>query len=137
MAWIHANETFLNFWLSVKSPFCKFQISNPKTIIQWTADSQQHIVVRKRMSLFNLFSLQILINYCPKENILVTFITPGLIYGLIWKIFTTSMYYSHITYITIQIDFVRNMFYTFYTQFWIRIPPRMSFPEDICTKRLI
>ena len=39
------------------------------------------------MSLFNLFSLQILINYCLKENILVTFISPRLIYGLIWKIF--------------------------------------------------
>lgn len=39
------------------------------------------------MSLFNLFSLQILINYCLKENMLVTFISPRLIYGLIRKIF--------------------------------------------------
>ena len=39
------------------------------------------------MPLFNLFSLQILINYCLKENILVTFIRPRLIYGLSQKIF--------------------------------------------------
>ena len=172
IAWIYANETFLNFWLAVKSPFCKFHILNPKSIIQWTADIQQHIFVKKRMSLFNLFSLQILINYCRKENMLVTFISPRITYGLILKIFyniyvlfscqakfcrclpifISNFYiiFNHwhpgktwlkmkdgLTYMTIKIDFVRQMFFTFLTQFWIRIPPRMSSQEGICTKCLI